>query len=91
MIFLRSSILLISLIVLSGCASAKPEKVYVPKSEIVKVPTYVVYKLERPSRPEFTAEDTLPTYLVKLTTYAEKLEVIIDEHNQKQGAGHVLP
>lgn len=89
--FPRSTSILVLALMLSGCASAKPEKVYIPKSEIVKVPTYTVYKLERPSRPEFTKEDTLPSYLIKLTTYAEKLEVIIDEHNDKQGAGHVLP
>lgn len=88
--FLRSSSIVALALLISGCSSAKPEKVYIPQSEIVKVPTYVAYKLERPSRPEFTQDDTLPTYMVKLVTYVEKLEVIIDEHNRKQGADRVL-
>lgn len=68
---------------LVGCATTTPRTI--TKTEIVEVKVPVVYKLERPERPRFTNEDTVPTYLNKLVRYTEKLEVIIDEHNSKQG------
>ena len=77
----KISILLLGL-TLVGCAS-KPR--IVTKTEIVEVKVPVVYRLERPERPRFTNTDTVPTYLNKLVKYTEKLEVIIDEHNSKQG------
>ena len=67
--------------ILAGCA--KPR--VITKIELVEVPVPVVFKLERPERPVFLDTDTLPTYLNKLVIYTEKLEVIIDEHNSKQG------
>lgn len=75
-----SSITLLGL-ALVGCA--KPR--VITKTEIVEVKVPVVYALERPERPRYLATDTVPTYLNKLVKYAEKLEVIIDEHNSKQG------
>ncbi len=84
---LRNLSLLACLFLLCGCAKPQPAV----KTEVVKVSAPVVYKLERPERPRLLPEDTLPEYVVKLTSYTEKLEVIIDEHNKKQGAGHVLP
>lgn len=75
-----SSIILLGL-TLVGCA--KPQ--VITKTEIVEVKVPVVYALERPERPRYLAKDTVPTYLNKLVKYTEKLEVIIDEHNSKQG------
>ena len=75
-----SSTILLGLI-LVGCA--KPQ--VITKTEIVEVKVPVVYALERPERPRYLAKDTVPTYLNKLVKYTEKLEVIIDEHNSKQG------
>ena len=75
-----SSTILLGL-TLVGCA--KPQ--VITKTEIVEVKVPVVYALERPERPRYLAKDTVPTYLNKLVKYTEKLEVIIDEHNSKQG------
>lgn len=78
----RISVLLLGL-ALMGCTASKPR--VITQTEIVEVKVPVVYRLERPDRPRFTSEDTVPTYLNKLVRYTEKLEVIIDEHNSKQG------
>ena len=78
----RISAILLAL-ALVGCATTKPRTI--TKTEIVEVKVPVVYKLERPERPRYLPEDTVPTYLNKLVRYTEKLEVIIDEHNRKQG------
>ena len=78
----RTSIALLALL-LVGCATTQPRTI--TKTEIVEVKVPVVYKLERPERPRFLEGDTVPTYLNKLVRYTEKLEVIIDEHNSKQG------
>lgn len=75
-----SSVILLVL-TLVGCT--KPQ--VITKTEIVEVKVPVVYALERPERPRYLAKDTVPTYLNKLVRYTEKLEVIIDEHNSKQG------
>ena len=77
----RTSIVLLVLLMV-GCAT-KPRTI--TKTEIVEVKVPVVYKLERPERPRFLQNDTVPSYLNKLVRYTEKLEVIIDEHNNKQG------
>lgn len=78
MTFLKSSGLLLAMMLLVGC-SAKPK--IVTKVEYVEVKVPVVYKLERPERPRYLKTDTIPVYLNKLVRYTDKLEVIIDEHN----------
>lgn len=77
----RISVILLALLMV-GCAT-KPRTI--TTTEIVEVKVPVVYKLERPERPRFLQDDTVPSYLNKLVRYTEKLEVIIDEHNNKQG------
>ena len=78
---IRISSILIVLALLVGC-SQTPR--IVTQTEIVEVKVPVVYKLERPNRPEYAVTDTVPTYTNKLIHYTQKLEVIIDEHNRKE-------
>ena len=69
---------LLLMLVLSGCATKEP----LVRTEYIYVEVPVVYQLERPSRPKFTNQ-SVPSYVKQLTTYTERLEVIIDEHNNK--------
>lgn len=71
------SIALLSAVLL-GCS--RPQIQHHIEYVEVKVP--VVYKLDKPVRPEYTSKDTAPTYLLKIIEYTKTLEVIIDEHNQ---------
>ena len=76
---IRSSLVFSLLLLMFGC-SAKQQT---PDIKLVEVKVPVVYRIDRPDRPVFTSNDTSVTYLVKVLSYTEKLEVIIDEHNNK--------
>ena len=74
-----SLFLLIVLILMSvGCAAKEP----IIHTEYVRVEVPVVYKLERPSRPEFTGKKSTPGYISEILTYTEMLENIIDKTNK---------
>jgi hypothetical protein len=74
------------MLLISLCGCSKPNIQHHIEYVEVKVP--VVYKLDKPLRPEYTSKDTIPTYLLKVLEYTKTLEVIIDEHNQ--GSNNVL-
>ena len=73
------AIVVILLSLLAGCATKEP----IIRTEYIRVEVPVVYKLERPSRPEFTSKKSTPGYTSEVLNYSEMLEVIIDEHNTK--------
>ena len=62
-----------------GCSARQQT----PDIKIVEVKVPVVYQIDSPNRPVFTLNDTSATYLAKVLSYTEKLEVIINEHNAK--------
>jgi len=68
----------IPLLLVLGCTN--PEVVY--RTEYIKVEIPVVFKLERPDRPKFDINKSIPEYISDLITYTEILEVIIDNHNR---------
>lgn len=74
-IFLGS---LVCLLLSSGCTSK--EVIYTPKIQEVYIP--VATKLDRPSRPNYSKSDTVPSYLLKLIEYTCRLEIIIDTNNE---------
>lgn len=78
MTFLKVINILLMVVVLSGCS--KP--IVQHHIEYVEVKVPVVYRLDKPVRPQYTSKDTAPSYLVKLLQYTKTLEIIIDEHNK---------
>lgn len=64
---------------LLGCA-----KQPMIKYEYVEVKVPVKPVVNRPVRPVYNKKDSIPTYLLKLITYTNKLEVIIDENTTKE-------
>lgn len=76
----RLLIILVFLLALSGCATREPITV----TEFVTVEVPVICKIDRPNRPKYIDSQSVPTYLSKLITYTEVLEMIIDEHNTKR-------
>lgn len=72
--------IVVFLLLTVGCART-PQ--VITEIEYVQVNIPVRYKLDRPSRPKFRKNDTVPTYLARLIEYTSKLEVIIDENNSK--------
>ena len=74
---IRNSIFLLCF-ALIGCT--KPQVQHHIEYVEVKVP--VVYRLDKPDRPQYTSKDTAPSYLVKLLQYTKTLEIVIDEHNK---------
>lgn len=78
MTFLKVSNILLIAMLLCGCS--KP--IVQHHIEYVEVKVPVVYRLDKPARPQFSSKDTAPSYLVKLLQYTKTLEIIIDEHNK---------
>lgn len=62
------------------CGCSKPTVQHHIEYVEVKVP--VVYRLDKPVRPQYSSKDNAPSYLVKLLQYTKTLEIIIDEHNK---------
>jgi len=69
-------ILLLLILFLTACASPKP----LVLTEYVTVEVPVMYKLERPERPQ-QMDLSIPEYIQKLLYYIKELEFIIDEVN----------
>ena len=76
---LKINTILILLLIVAGCSNKVHTKI-----ETVEVKVPVVYKIDRPNRPRYMPDDTIPSYVNKLITYTEILEVLIDEHNSKE-------
>lgn len=78
MTFLKVSNILLIAMLLCGCS--KP--IVQHHIEYVEVKVPVVYRLDKPDRPQYSSKDTVPSYLIKLLQYTKTLEIIIDEHNK---------
>lgn len=71
------SVALLAMLLL-GCSKPK----VITKIECVEVKVPIVYKLDRPNRPQYSSKDSIHSYLLKILEYTKNLEVIIDEHNR---------
>ena len=71
----KIKILLCSLL-LCGCVhSNTPKVIQQTNYQEVKIP--VVYKIDKPSRPEYNDNDTIVAYLLKVLEYTQQLEIYI--------------
>ena len=77
------NILILLSILTTGCSFRQVKENPIVKTEYVEVFIPVVYKLERPKRPIKGKNQSVPSYLMEITSHTNLLEVIIDEHNSK--------